>query len=135
MTEIVQPATSGLEFGVDNRLYKRVWQTTIANTTGDFTKHRNKITLQERHFLTVPYLGRGKHDVDTETQMWYSTWQPNRKSTTPFSKGNYMERHETPMIDSIKNSVSNPKFLVEETVHKNWRRGGESSRDLARNYS
>lgn len=132
MVAPVKPSGSGLHFGLDNQMQVKNEHSTAGLTSGAITKQKCRISLQERQFLTVPYLGKGRHDVDLETQLRTHQWEPNRKSANPSSEESYMERHQTPMIDGLKNTISNPQYLVEEAANKEWRRGGESSRDMAR---
>ena len=39
----------------------------------------------------------------------------------------------TPLIQEIKQTISNPKHLVEQHVDKNWIRGGVPTRDAYKN--
>lgn len=132
MVDPVQPTGSGLHFGLDHQMQVKTAHSTAGLTSGLITKPKSKISLQERQFLTVPYLGKGRCDVDLETQLRTHTWEANRKSANPASEANYTEYHQTPMIDDLKNTISNPQYLVEEAANKEWRRGGQSSRDMAR---
>lgn len=128
----VQPTGSGLDFGLDHQMQVKTAYSTAGLTSGLVTKPKSRITLQSRQFLTVPYLGKGKHDVDLESQLRTHRWEPNKKTSNPASEANYIEYHQTPMIDGLKNTISNPQYLVEEAANEGWRRGGQSSRDLAR---
>ena len=37
-----------------------------------------------------------------------------------------------PLIDSLEQSITNPKYLVEDAADPNWVRGGTASRDQTR---
>lgn len=132
MVDPVQPTGSGLHFGLDHQMQIKTAHSTSRLTSGLITKPKSKISLQSRQFLTVPYLGKGRHDVDLETQLRTHKWEPNRKSANPSSEANYTEYYQTPMIDDLKDTISNPQYLVEEAANEGWHRGGQSSRDMAR---
>ena len=127
-----QPTSSGLQFGLNNQIQVRGINSIHGITSGALTKPKSKITLQPRQFVTVPYLGKGRHDVDVETQLLTHKWESNRKSINPMSEESFIDHLHTPLVNDIKSSISNPKYLVEEVALKEWRRGGVSSRDLAR---
>lgn len=132
LVEPVQPTSSGLHFGLENQMQVKTAHSSTGLTSGLITKPKMKISLQSRQFLTVPYLGKGRQDVDLETQLRTHKWEQNKKTVNPSSEKNYTEYYQTPMIDDLKSKISNPKYLVEEAANKEWRRGGQSSRDLAR---
>ena len=45
------------------------------------------------------------------------------------SEINLSEKHNYPLIDSIKQTVTNPRNLIEDSAHDGWVRGGLSSRE------
>ncbi len=91
-----------------------------------------KLTLQERPFLTVPYLGKGKSNPVLESRLVQGDLANNRKSANPSSELCHMDYRNTPMIPSIKNTITNPKHLCEGDAADGWVRGGVPSRDLTR---
>ncbi len=91
-----------------------------------------KITLQERPFLTVPYLGRGEVDPVLERQIKAGDNQLNKKTVNPSMEVNFSEKRNYPLIDNIKNSVTNPNNLIESVADPNWVRGGLPSRDFCK---
>jgi hypothetical protein len=92
----------------------------------------NKLVLQERQYLTIPYLGRGKTNVDMESQLLQGDTFTNRKSVNPSSEVSYMTYSNYPLIPSVEESVANPSNLIEESADENWIRGGLPSRDMVR---
>ena len=94
----------------------------------ELTNLNNKISLQERPFLTVPYLGRGKCEPVTESMLRKGklTNIPNSSSGS-ISELNH--NNITPMVDSVKKSITNPKYLVEGVADPNWVRGGVMTRN------
>ena len=96
------------------------------------SKPKCKISLIERPFATVPFLGRGKRDVVTESQIQQGNLNVNRKSVNPSSEACYLGYSQTPLVPSLKSSISNPANLVEGVADKNWVRGGVASREFVR---
>ncbi len=91
-----------------------------------------KISLQERPFATVPFLGRGKSNPMLESQLQQGDLGSNRKSVNPSSEVCYSNYTQTPMIPSLQATVSNPANLVEGVAAEGWIRGGLPSRELTR---
>ena len=98
----------------------------------ELSKVKGKITLTQRPYLTVPYLGRGKSDITLETQIQQGDIANNRKSINPLSEKSYIDYHNTPMIKSLQDTVSNPDNLIEGVAAEGWIRGGLPSRELTR---
>ena len=96
----------------------------------DLSKPKCRISLQERPFLTVPYLGKGKSNPVLESQLQQGDLGSNRKSVNPSSEVCYMGLSQTPMIPSLKATISNPSNLVEGVAADGWIRGGVPSREL-----
>jgi hypothetical protein len=96
------------------------------------THPHNKLSLRERDYLTVPYLGRGESNVDAENiLMLGEAHTENKKSLFPVSEECYGQYCNTPLIKEIEDKITNPEYLVEGT-HNNWIRGGLPSRELNR---
>jgi hypothetical protein len=86
----------------------------------------------ERPFATVPYLGRGKSNAVVESQLVQGDLQTTRKSINPSSEVSYLGYSQTPMLKSLKSTISNPSNLVEGVAVKGWVRGGLPSREFTR---
>lgn len=97
------------------------------------TKPACKISLQERPYLTVPYLGRGKVDPVLERQIRIGDKELNKKSLNPTTEANLSEKQNYPLIDDLRNTVTNPNNLIEESASSNWVRGGMCSRNFSKN--
>ena len=95
-------------------------------------KPKCRITLQERPFLTVPYLGRGESHPELESKLQQGENESNKKSVNPFSEICYAPYSETPMLPSLKANITNPANLVESSASNGWVRGGVPSRELSR---
>ncbi len=97
------------------------------------THGSEKITLNERAFKTVPYLGKGRGDVDLESQLTQGESLINKKSMKPFQRGELHQLQETtPLIPSVAESLAKPSVHIEDSADENWIRGGLPSRDLVR---
>ncbi len=96
------------------------------------THGSEKITLEQRTFGTVPYLGKGRGDIDLESQLTQGESLINKKSMNPSSEISYITYKNYPLIPSVAESLANPSAHVENNADENWIRGGLPSRDLVR---
>jgi hypothetical protein len=87
------------------------------------THPKAKISLLQRPYLTVPYLGRGPSNPTLEAQLQQSNSFNNRKSIVLTSEICLSNMHNYPLIPEIAETVSNPDYIVEK-----WTRGGDPSR-------
>jgi hypothetical protein len=91
-----------------------------------------KLSLQQRPFLTVPYLGRGSCDTVLESQLKQGDIIANKKSVSTITEQSFANNHMYPLIDSIKDTITNPKYLVQEAALDGWIRGGSATREQAK---
>jgi hypothetical protein len=91
-----------------------------------------KLSLQERLFRTVPYLGKGTFNPDKETELIHSEYVDQNKSINTVTDKQFTTLY-TPLLPEIKKTITNPQHLVEEHVDKNWIRGGIPTRDAYKN--
>ena len=98
----------------------------------NLTRDKCKINLFQRPYLTVPYLGRGTSNALLESQLQQGELANNRKSVNPSSEVSYQKYQETPMIPSLKATVTNPANLVEGVAQEGWIRGGIPVRQLTK---
>lgn len=87
-----------------------------------------KIQLFERPFLTIPYLGRGSCDSVVESNLLQGDMISSKKSISTISETTYIDYKNYPMMDEIKDTVTNPKYIIQESVLNGWTRGGSSSK-------
>jgi hypothetical protein len=88
-----------------------------------------KLSLQQRPFMTVPYLGRGSADTALESQLRQGDIVGNKKSVSTITEQSFMNNQMYPLIDSIKETITNPKYLVQEAALDGWIRGGVATRE------
>lgn len=91
-----------------------------------------KITLQERSFKTVPYLGRGNVDVGLENDLRKGDTLREKKSVVKINENCQVDVDKYPMQNKLKKGL-NPQYMVEESAAKGWIRGGLPSREIYKN--
>ena len=96
------------------------------------TRDKDKISLLQRPYLTVPYLGRGKSNAMMESQIQQSEISNNRKSVNPSSEVSHLSYRQTPLISSIQSTITNPANLIESDAASGWIRGGIPVRQMTR---
>jgi hypothetical protein len=99
------------------------------------THPKCRIDLFQRPFATVPFLGRGSVDPILESQIQQGELVINKKSVSNISEKSYIKYSNTPMLDSLKKTITNPQNLVESEAADGWIRGGIPSRELTRDQS
>ena len=137
------PMSSAIDFATSqpNINFKGSFQTSVGGANikessellmSNISKPKCRISLIERPYLTVPYLGRGKCDPELESHMQQGDFANNKKSINPSSEVCYSQYALTPMIPTLKATISNPANLIESNAADGWIRGGLPSRELAR---
>jgi len=96
------------------------------------TKPACKLTLSTRPFLTVPYLGRGLGDSDTEFMLRAGENALNKKTVNPLMENDFTEHKNYPLIEPLQNTINNSAYLIEEDAMSGWTRSGVSARNFAR---
>jgi hypothetical protein len=89
-----------------------------------------KLSLNQRSFLTVPYLGKGYGDPTLESQLQQGQMVADKKSVSTVSEKSYMDYSSYPMMDDLKNRIGNPSYSIEEYAMDGWVRGGSSAREI-----
>ena len=91
-----------------------------------------KLSLQQRPFLSVPYLGRGSCDTVLESQLKQGDIIANKKSVSTITEQSFANNQMYPLLDSIKETITNPKYLVQEAALDGWTRGGSATRSATK---
>jgi len=94
------------------------------------THPKCKISLLERPFKTVPYLGRGQSNPVLESNIQHGDFIANNKSTNPTLERSFMPYSNYPLLPTVESSIQNPANLVEGVAADGWVRGGIPSREL-----
>ena len=95
-------------------------------------KPKCRISLFQRPFATVPFLGRGESNPMMESQMQQGDMITNKKSITNVTERSYAPYKQYPLLPEISATISNASNLVEEVADNGWIRGGLPSREYAR---
>ena len=99
-------------------------------TSTESERPLEKLSLNSRPFITVPYLGRGSGDPTLESQLLQGETVSDKKSVATVSEMSYMNYATYPMMDDLKSRIGNPAYSVEESALDGWVRGGASARDV-----
>ena len=101
-------------------------------TIGSVQTHpKCRISLQQRPFTTVPYLGRGASCAVTESKLQQGAHVNNKKSCNTVTETPF-ERETLKLVPSLRATIQNPHNLVEGVAAKGWIRGGLPTRELNR---
>ena len=90
-----------------------------------------KLSLIQRPFLTVPYLGKGSSDPTLESQLQQGELSSDKKSTSTVMEQSFMNYSLYPTDDKMKERVNNPAYSVEESALDGWVRGGMTTREMS----
>jgi hypothetical protein len=88
-----------------------------------------KLQLNARPFLTVPYLGRGSCNPSIESQLLQGEMISEKKSVNTIMEKSFTGYTLYSSDDKLAENVSN--FKVEESVMDGWVRGGMASREIS----
>lgn len=94
------------------------------------THPKCKISLLERPFKTVPYLGRGQSNPVLESNIQQGDISNNKKSINPTTERSFIPYSNYPLLPHLETSITNPANLVEGVASDGWIRGGIPSREL-----
>ena len=89
-----------------------------------------KLVLQERPFLTVPYLGKGSVDPTLESQLMQGEHVRGKKSVSTVMERNFHNIADYPLHEG-KRATAN---TVEEMALDGWVRGGKATRESGEQY-
>ena len=79
-----------------------------------------KISLQERSYLTVPYLGKGNIDVGLENSLKFGDTLKESKSSAQLGEKTQQDLEKYPLNTDIRKSLNNPSQRIEESAVKGW---------------
>ena len=97
------------------------------------TKERSleKLQLNERPFLTVPYLGKGSCNPVLESQLLQGELCADKKSVSTIMSKSFMDHSLFPTDEKMEEKVKNPAHTIQEYAMDGWVRGGILTRELA----
>lgn len=100
----------------------------MLNIRNEQERPLEKLSLNQRMFLTIPYLGRGSCDTDAESQLLQGENITDKKSISTVMDQSFLKYTMKPVDSKMTKSVS--EFNTEETALDGWVRGGLMSRCL-----
>tara|TARA_B100001093_G_scaffold510360_1_gene576063 strand:+ start:1814 stop:2386 length:573 start_codon:yes stop_codon:yes gene_type:complete len=95
------------------------------------TNPKCRISLRERPFKTVPYLGRGPHNPTLESKLMQGKFIADKKSCKQVMEKSFRTT-DVDLVPSLKATIQNPSNLVEGVAVNGWIRGGLPSREVTR---
>ncbi len=96
------------------------------------THPKCRISLYQRPFATVPYLGRGPPKPVLEARLQQGAVINDKKSCKTITEKSFKNHIEVPLVPSLQATIQNPANLVEGVAASGWIRGGLPSRELTR---
>ena len=88
----------------------------------------DKLQLNQRPFLTVPYLGKGSCDPLVESQLLHGEMVHDLKSVSTVMDKSFMPYQMYPLDAKMEERTQSSTHMVEEAAMDGWVRGGALSR-------
>ena len=82
-----------------------------------------RISLQQRPFLTVPFLGKGPAKPEVESKMLQGSYLGEKKSCKSVMEKSLREE-PLELVPSLKATIQNPANICEDIAAEGWIRGG-----------
>ena len=86
----------------------------------------DKLSLQQRPFITIPFLGRGNVDPDVETNLLVGENANMKRSEHTIMDKSFMPYSQHILEDS---QVNDPNGTIQELAMDGWYRGGINTRN------
>jgi hypothetical protein len=96
---------------------------------------RLNVNLNQRMFLSVPYMGRGRGDQFLESELQQSRFVREKAYAGNNISEQQFENVFIPQIKHLQKNIQNPRNLVQEVADPTWVRGGIPSRLVIRDNS
>jgi hypothetical protein len=123
------PSAAGFGWSAANMDVDSVLRNHAVQTNSPHCPLRARV--QARPFATVPYMGRGRGEVQLESRLQFAPITRQGKDCGTVSDTFY-ENQFTPLIPYVSKNVQNPVHLIEEVASKGWVRAGIPSRQWVR---
>lgn len=86
--------------------------------------------LFTRPFGSIPYMGRGSGNSNLEYKLVTGAETREKKQCNESNVD--IDNYFTPLVDSLRNEIQNPKNLVQEVNDNKWIRGGVPTRQIVK---
>ena len=96
------------------------------------THPKCRISLYQRPFATVPFLGRGPPRPVIESRLQQGDYTAETKSCKTVTEKSFEELWDTPLVPTLQATIQNPANLIEGVAANGWIRGGLPSREITR---
>jgi hypothetical protein len=100
--------------------------------TRKFPKCNQREGLLQRPYLTTPLMAKGVFNCDGDSELKFADQTGVKRSCNTLS-GITIPNYFTPLIDHLSYNVQNEKHIIQE-VFPSWRRGGNDTRLVVRDY-
>jgi len=87
-----------------------------------------KLQLQQRPFITVPYLGRGAADPVLESQLLQGEFIHDKKSVSTIMEKSFTNYSLHVLDKEAEKRTGTTEFIVQESALDGWVRGGVNTR-------
>jgi hypothetical protein len=87
-----------------------------------------RLQLNERPFITVPYLGRGCGDPVLESQLQQGETIAGKKSVSTIMEKSFNDYSLYPLDSEMSKRTTQPEYVVQESALDGWVRGGSNTR-------
>jgi len=115
---------SGVNYAGENEIDK---ESELLNGSV-LTQNKCKLSLQQRPFVTVPLMARGKGNIELESQLLFAEQNKELKSVSTVTSMSFENLTLTPQIPVLSKEIQNPKHLIAELAMKGWNQGGSDTR-------
>ena len=115
-------------YGYNN---KEIDVDSVLRNQPEFKNNRCIIRNQARPFSTVPYMGGGRGNPDVESLLLHSEQVRQGKECGTVTE-EFFDQQYTPLIETVKKNIQNPKNLVPEVAAPGWIHGGIPTRSYIR---
>lgn len=96
------------------------------------THPKCRISLYQRPFATVPFLGRGPPRPVVESRLQQGAFTSETKSCKTVTEKSFQDYVEVPLVSTLAATIQNPVNLIEGVAAEGWIRGGLPSREITR---
>jgi len=98
---------------------------------GMLTNQHIKISLHERPYKTVPYLGKGNVDVGKEIELKLGDTFKENKSACRLNESSYINLKHYPLYN--REDMTDSTKCIEQDAISGWVRGGSGTREMYKN--
>lgn len=95
------------------------------------TNPKCRISLNERPYKTIPFIGRGPGNAVLESRLQQGAFFADKKSCKNVTEQSFGSM-DVDLVPSLQATIQNPANLIESVAADGWVRGGLPSREMTR---